>query len=86
MFFDIQIKNIYEMFVYETVTADSGEQHFAAVKKKRVCLPPSVEGAGMSHWLSWKLRRKAPRLLQASVTKYEHRHYLKKQKVFSNQK
>lgn len=73
------------MFAYETLTVDSGEKHFAAVKMKRVCLPPSVEGAGTSDSLSWKLRRNALRLLQTSVTKYEHRH-CEKQKVFSNQK
>lgn len=46
------------MFVRETLTVDVEEQRFAAVKLKRVCLPPSGEGADMSQSLSWKLRRK----------------------------
>lgn len=36
---------IYVMFACETLTVDSGEKHFGAVKMKRVWLPPSVEGA-----------------------------------------
>lgn len=63
--------SIYVMFVYERLTVDGEEQHFAAVKMKRVCLPPSGEGAGMSQSLSWKLRRKALRLLQPSLSKFE---------------
>lgn len=73
---------IYVMFAYERLTVDSGEKHFAAVKMKRVCLPPSVEGARMSQSLSWKLRRKALRLLQRSVTKSEHWHCLKNRRCF----
>lgn len=36
---------IYVMFACETLTVDSGEKHFGAVKMKRVWLPPSVEEA-----------------------------------------
>lgn len=67
----------YVMFVYETLTVDGEEQNLAAVKMKRVCLPPSGKGAGMSQPLSWKLRRKALRLLQPSVSKFEQSHCLK---------
>lgn len=74
---------IYVMFAYEMLTVDGEEKHFTAVKLKRVCLPPSVEGAGMSQSLSWKLRRKSSEIAANISQKIWAKPLSEKQKVFA---
>lgn len=77
---------IYVMFACETLTVDSGEKHFGAVKMKRVWLPPSVEGAAChirchGNWEEklWDCCKHQSLNLSIGLV-------WKKKKVFSNQK
>lgn len=67
--------------LWDTDCRFRGEAFWCSENEKGLA-PSLCRRSGMSHSLSWKLRRKALRLLQTSVIKFEHRPCLKKRRCF----
>lgn len=67
--------------LWDTDCRFRGEAFWCSENEKGLA-PSLCRRSGMSHSLSWKLRRKALRLQQTSVIKFEHRPCLKKKRGF----